>query len=104
MKPELLLACARKAYPDSGDEFYKALQRTVANKSPAELHMLFENDGEFQMALQIALEDHKNGGWTFWRQEDGAFGAESWDEGDIKFAPTKPELLAKCVETMGGGG
>jgi hypothetical protein len=54
----------------------------------------------FVLDLQIALEDHKNGGGTFWRTEEGAFVAESWDEGDIHFAPTKPELLMKIVEVM----
>jgi hypothetical protein len=91
---ETLLKAARLAFQQFDWKIFPGSETTVFDGRGGSFNM----DLRCQMALQIALEENKNGGWTFWRTYDGTFVAETWNEATIVHAPTKPDLLLKCVE------
>lgn len=95
VNPTLLLACARRAFPQFAWKIFPGSDTTVFDGRGGS----FSLDLRCQMALQIALE---RSGWLFrWldlTQTFAAYMPEDWaDPSEWVTGKTKPELLAACV-------
>lgn len=101
MTPELILACAKKAFPQLEWKIYPGSDTTVFDGRGGS----FTLDLRGQMALQIELEKD----WIFTRSLNHKIFVATNRVGSIILeADSKPAILAKCVqatvETMEGGG
>jgi hypothetical protein len=95
-----LLKAAGVAYPEYEWELINGmLFRSTNPDAKQKIHGVFDIEKDWP-ALQIELEDHKNGGWMFWRGEDGTFRGRARNDNEVLIAPTKPELLLKIVEVL----
>lgn len=110
MKPEVLLECARRSYPSPSFGEWRVVESWVEGKhywndnkdftttvsfdlnrleDSMRLQIALEDDFEFTRGVKSSLEG-KEGGRVFW--------ATNKRTGQGLSAPTKPELLALCVE------
>jgi hypothetical protein len=106
MKPEVLLECARKAYPEYEWELingllFRSINPDAKNRVPNGFDIFDASKGH-AMALQTALkkEGYRFGYW----EERKVFYADSvyLHLPKLTTAETEPELLALCVEESMG--